>query len=82
MPGSQPGIAPSPGGGVQPGGGGVQPAGGSGTTSIITKYTSRKIPPEKIASSTHAMRTSEGSMFIQTASPPATPPMTLSVGER
>ena len=40
------------------------------------------MPPEKIASSTHAIRTSDGSTLSHTASPPATPPMTLSVGER
>jgi hypothetical protein len=53
----------------------------SGTTIHITMYSTRKTPPVMMASKAHTTRTIEGSTSRYSATPPATPLITRSVGD-
>jgi hypothetical protein len=56
--------------------------GSSGTIAHITRYTIRKMPPVKNASSTHRTREIDGSMSKYVAVPAATPPIRRSATDR
>jgi hypothetical protein len=56
-------------------------SGPSGTTIHITMYRTKKTPPVMRASRAHTTRTTEGSMSRYSATPPATPLITRSLGD-